>query len=80
MSLSKAQIKFLVVAARTGYRTPFTGNRHAGRVASAWYRTAQSLADKGLVRLTRSGDAGVAEATDLGRQVICAMNVFGEVK
>jgi hypothetical protein len=56
--LSDAQARFLwVVQSEGSYRTPFTGGRNAGRVASAWYRTAKALAGLGLVRLEREGDA-----------------------
>jgi hypothetical protein len=70
--LSAPQQKLLLAAAQAGGdRTPFTGGRNAGRVASAWYRTAQSLADRGLVTLRRTGDAQTAEITDAGRALLC---------
>lgn len=40
-----------------GERTPMLGNRDAGRVASAWHRTASSLQNLGLIRLVWEGDA-----------------------
>lgn len=60
MKLSPAQQRFLLAldkAGDKGFRCPLMGNRHAGRVASAWYRTAESLERMGLVRLERSGDS-----------------------
>lgn len=60
LRLSAAQRRFLDIcreAGHVGYRTPFTGNREAGRTANAWYRTARSLAVKGYVVLRPSGDA-----------------------
>lgn len=65
--LSAAQQRFLErvrANGEKGYRTPFTGGRNAGRVASAWYRTAQSLKDAGLITLEREGDAYRAFATE----------------
>jgi predicted transcriptional regulator len=58
--LSPAQLRFMAVlreAGDKGDRTPFTGGRNAGRVANAWYRTAESLRRMGLVRVEREGDA-----------------------
>ena len=40
-----------------GERPGFTGNRHSGTTVSAWYRTAHSLAERGLIRMEREGDA-----------------------
>lgn len=57
-NLSPAQQKFIDTLRRDGkFRTPFTGGRGAGRVASAWHRTAKSLEAKGLIKLSRCGDA-----------------------
>jgi hypothetical protein len=56
--LSTAQLRFLArlqVAGAAGERCPFLGNRHAGRAASAWYRTANSLKARGLVRTEAYG-------------------------
>jgi hypothetical protein len=68
--LSKPQMKFLAtllaVDFAEGVRCPFLGNREAGRVASAWYRTAESLERRGLVRLERSGDSKRAFLTPAG--------------
>lgn len=72
--LSPAQKRFLKVTAEAPNRTPFTGGRNAGRVAAAWYRTADSLAQKGLVTLVRSGDAQVATLTDAGRAALAQEN------
>jgi len=58
--LSKAQVAFLrccVDAGTVGHTPACQGQRDAGRIASAWHRTATSLAKRGLVKLTRtSGD------------------------
>ena len=67
--LSKPQQSFLanlLAAGASGVRCPFLGNREAGRVASAWYRTAESLERRGLVRLERSGDSKRAFLTPAG--------------
>jgi hypothetical protein len=59
-NLSPAQKRFLAILADAGAigdRTPFTGNRDAGRVANAWYRTASVLRRKGLIVLEHEGDA-----------------------
>lgn len=65
--LSDAQSRLLALACQpNGTRTPFLGNREAGRAAAAWYRTADSLAGRGLVKLYRDGDALRAIATELG--------------
>lgn len=58
--LSKPQMNFLarlLLSEGKGERCPFLGNRDAGRAASAWHRTADSLAERGLVRLERAGDS-----------------------
>jgi hypothetical protein len=71
--LSPAQMRLLKNAATpTGDRTPFLGNRHAGRAAAAWYRTADSLERMGLVTTVREGDASRARATDAGRAILTA--------
>lgn len=60
MKLSDAQTRFLAEAEKAGdagIRTPFTGGPNAGRVASAWYRTAHSLERLGLIGLVAEGDA-----------------------
>ena len=60
MKTSPAQERFLTVLETNGgagYRTPFSGNREAGRRASAWYRTAAKLEKMGLVVVEREGDA-----------------------
>lgn len=56
--LSDAQDQFLVrlVAALDGRSQPPWGNRAAGRGASAWHRTSESLVRLGLVRVERKGD------------------------
>jgi hypothetical protein len=72
MKLSQAQLCFLAIAAEAPYRTPFTGGRNAGRVASGWFRTAASLSLRGFVHLVRSGDAQVAMITDAGREAYAA--------
>lgn len=46
--------------AAKGERTPFVGGRSAGRIAAAWYRTADSLKRLGLIVLCRTGDAETA--------------------
>jgi hypothetical protein len=78
--LSGPQKRFLQTAAqgtardpKGSYRTPFLGNRHAGRKASAWYRTAQSLANQGLISLARTGDAQTATLTEAGWAVVYDM-------
>jgi hypothetical protein len=58
--LSKPQMDFLarlLLSEGRGERCPFLGNRNAGRAASAWHRTADSLAERGLVELKREGDS-----------------------
>ena len=76
MKLSTQQVRFLRSCLDSDSRTPFAGNRNAGRLASAWYRTAQSLADRGLVDLERVGDAQVASITDPGRAVLVERGVW----
>jgi hypothetical protein len=76
MRLTPAQIRFLRRvrdAGARGDRTPFLGNREAGRAASAWYRTAYALAVRGLVRLERTGDARTAWLTNQGAACITAL-------
>lgn len=70
MTLSEPQRRFLNRLRANGgsERTPFHGHREAGRVASAWYRTAGSLARMGLIRLERSGDAYVATLAEATQQ------------
>lgn len=71
--LSACQKVFLYRTIREGaYRTPFTGGRGAGRVAAAWYRTAESLAKRGLLTMSRSGDAYEAVITDSGERTLQA--------
>jgi hypothetical protein len=71
LKLSATQRRLLDAAAMpNGTETPFTGNRHAGTTASAWYRTMESLQKRGLVTLTRAGDHYRARATDAGRGVL----------
>lgn len=57
MKLSDAQRRMIAEIERNGNsETPFIGGRGAGRAASAWYRTAFSLADRELVELVKWGD------------------------
>lgn len=69
-NLSSAQKTFLHHTKTGPYRTPFTGGRDAGRVAAAWHRTAKALEKRGLVTLSRSGDAWVATGTPAGAQAL----------
>lgn len=69
-ALSEPQLKFLRTTARGPNRTPFLGNRNAGRAASAWYRTAYSLNERGLVTMDRTGDAYTCNLTDAGRKAL----------
>lgn len=61
--LSPPQRAMLERLSKGSERTPFTGGRNAGQVASAWYRTAQSLMLKGHVVLEREGDGQRAHLT-----------------
>ncbi len=66
-TLSAAQKIFLLRVHISGScRTPFTGGRNAGRVAAAWYRTAESLRVRGLLNVVREGDAKRATLTEAG--------------
>lgn len=60
--LSEPQKAFLTKFARDGYRSCPGGFHDAARAASAWYRTAGSLQDMGLVKV----EGAVAYLTWLG--------------
>lgn len=54
--LSPAQQKMLdTVLANGSMDQPFTSGRASVTLLSAWHRTAKSLADRGLVKVERSG-------------------------
>jgi hypothetical protein len=56
----RAMIARLLTATTKGERCPFIGGRDAGRVASGWYRTAESLRAAGLAIVQRTGDSKTA--------------------
>ncbi len=73
MRLSEAQRVFLFILSQSGdagYLCPFLSKRDDGRAASAWYRTADSLARAGLASLKREGDSKRAFITEAGRAVV----------
>jgi hypothetical protein len=56
--LSTAQARFLLKLARFGTARPPWGFSAAGRAASAWHRTAESLIARGLVTYTAEAREG----------------------
>lgn len=64
--LTKTQMAMLRRLEQASERTPMTGGRGAGAVASGWYRTADALERLGLVVTEREGDARRAHLTVAG--------------
>jgi hypothetical protein len=61
--LSPAQRRFLAAvdaAGPGGHCSPSTGGRESVTLVSAWWRTAESLQRRGLVRVAKNGSTGRA--------------------
>lgn len=65
----QAMLQRLATVGASGERTPMTGNRESGRICSAWYRTANSLQQLGLIKMRRSGDAYKAFLPEFAPQI-----------